>query len=82
MESNVTKNVTQAGANKMLGQQLYQSARAAREQADKTQVERRLLQMSVPAARAQMELDKTEFGEQLRKWNRLMRSIQGADSTR
>lgn len=51
------------------------------EQALQTRANRELTEMRMPAARAQMALDQSEFGERLRQWNRLVSSVLGRDAT-
>lgn len=63
-------------------QALYEEqARLVDAQREMTNVSRFLEETKMPAARAQMKLDESEFGELMRKWNRLIRSATGADST-
>lgn len=56
-------------------------AALARSQRNLNEIEATLRGTAVPAAKAQEELDKTQMGEYLRKLNRLIRSVLGADQT-
>lgn len=46
-----------------------------------TDIQSRLENTRLPAARAQMHLDESDFGNRLRQWNRLIRSALGSDNT-